>query len=95
MTKQSENIKGLIKDQVDMGTYGLVELELKKLENLHKINSWIPYDYSNQKTHPTKYGKYFVHRKDGKTHWETWNGTGWAYNNNMITFYMEIVAPNK
>ena len=44
---------------------------------------------------PTEYGKYFVHRKDGKVHWETWNGSGWAYNGNVITHWKEIQPPVK
>lgn len=31
--------------------------------------------------------KYLVVRKDGKTHFEMWNGTGWAYNGNCILAY--------
>jgi hypothetical protein len=42
---------------------------------------------------PKNYGKYFVMRKDGKVHWETWNGTGFAYNNNEITHFMIISTP--
>ena len=38
------------------------------------------------------YGKYLVVRKDGKTHLETFNGTGWAYNHNSIKyFYLTII----
>lgn len=33
------------------------------------------------------YGRYLVVRKDGKRHLETYNGTGWAYNDNVITHY--------
>ena len=39
------------------------------------------------------YGRYLVMRKDGKMHLETFNGTGWAYNNNSITwFYMPAIG---
>jgi len=42
-------------------------------------------EYSGQKL---EYGKYLVIR-DGKIHFEVYNGTGWAYNNNTIThFYL-------
>jgi hypothetical protein len=35
-----------------------------------------------------EYGRYLVVRKDGKKHLETFNGTGWAYNNNsIVAFY--------
>lgn len=32
-------------------------------------------------------GRYLVVRKDGKVHFEKFNGTGWAYNNETIEFY--------
>ena len=57
------------------------------------VSGWVSYDWNKPETRPTKYGKYFVHRKDGKTHWETWNGSGWAYNGNVITFWMEVLPP--
>jgi hypothetical protein len=57
------------------------------------VSGWVSYDWNKLETRPTKYGKYFVHRKDGKTHWETWNGSGWAYNGNVITFWMEVLPP--
>ena len=34
-----------------------------------------------------EYGKYLVVRKDGKIHFEVFNGTGWAYNENSITYF--------
>lgn len=46
-------------------------------------------EYSKQKL---EYGKYLVMRKDGKIHFEYFNGTGWAYNDNVIThFYLPKV----
>jgi len=57
------------------------------------LSHWIDYDQYNIKTHPTEYGKYLVVRKDGKIHWETWNMSGWAYNNNSIVKYACIVKP--
>lgn len=40
---------------------------------------------------PTEYGKYLIHRAGcKKTHFETWNGTGWAYNHNDITHWQPI-----
>lgn len=56
-------------------------------------NGWVKYDFSNIESRPKKTGKYFVHRKDGKVHWETWNGSGFAYNNNVITHWKEIKLP--
>lgn len=40
-----------------------------------------------QQKQSIEYGRYLVVRKDGKTHLETFNGTGWAYNNNSIEWY--------
>ena len=57
------------------------------------ISCWMVFDWNKIKTHPTKYGKYLVCRKDGKIHWETWNGIGWAYNNNDIRYWAVIVPP--
>jgi hypothetical protein len=45
---------------------------------------------------PTDYGKYWVYRKGcDKTHLETWNNTGWAYNNKDITHFalLETLKP--
>ena len=50
----------------------------------------IPQSYPEIK--PTEYGRYLVVRKDGKKHLETWNNTGWAYNNKVIVnwYYPKI-----
>ena len=32
-------------------------------------------------------------RKDGKVHWETWNGVSWAYNNDEIRYWLVIPEP--
>lgn len=43
---------------------------------------------------PPKYGHYLVYReKCDKLHFETWNGSGWAYNGNNITMWAEIQKP--
>ncbi len=42
---------------------------------------------------PTEYGRYEVCRKDGKMHYETWNGRGWAYNGKSIVFWRHIMLP--
>jgi len=40
---------------------------------------------------PTDYGTYWVYRKGcKKAHKETWNNTGWAYNNNDITHWRHL-----
>jgi hypothetical protein len=54
---------------------------------------WIAFDHDKIVTRPIEYGKYLVCRKDGKIHFETWNGTGWAYNHNEIRFYALITSP--
>ena len=55
---------------------------------------WIKYDRLNMQNRPPHSGKYFVHRKDGKIHWETWNNCGFAYNDNVITHFLKIYKPN-
>lgn len=57
------------------------------------VSCWVAFDWNKIETHPTKYGKYLICRKDGKIHWETWNGSGWAYNHNEIRFWAVIVPP--
>lgn len=52
---------------------------------------WIPYPTQR----PSEYGDYWVCRKDGKTHKETWNNTGWAYNDKVITHWMPLPEPPK
>lgn len=77
------------------GTYAeeLALTAMKVYAKQFKDSDWIKYDWNKIETRPEKYGKYFVHRKDGKVHWETWNGSGWAYNGNVITHYREIKPP--
>lgn len=53
------------------------------------LNGWVPV----VRMLPKEYDKYFVCRKDGKVHWETWNGSGWAYNHESITHWMVIAPP--
>lgn len=58
----------------------------------HAIQSqWVDYDFNVMESRPPKYGRYFVMRKDGKVHWEVWNGNGWAYNNESIVAWMKIL----
>jgi len=49
----------------------------------------IPVEYTGtpEQKKTIEYGRYLVVRKDGKTHLETFNGTGWAYNNNAIKYF--------
>ncbi len=64
-----------------------------QLLSLIASNYWKEYRWGVEKKEPSKYGKYFIRRKDGKLHWETWNGSGWAYNGKVITHWMEIKHP--
>jgi len=57
------------------------------------VINWVAYDFMNLKTRPKKYDKYLICRKDGKIHWETWNGSGWAYNEKAIKYWAEIEPP--
>ena len=57
------------------------------------VSCWVAFDWNKIETHPTEYGKYLICRKDGKIHWETWNGSGWAYNHNEIRYWAVIVPP--
>jgi len=50
---------------------------------------WNPYP----SVRPTEYGDYFVYRA-GKIHKETWNTSGWAYNENTISHWLEISGPS-
>lgn len=43
---------------------------------------------------PSKSGRYLVIRKDGKTHLEVWNTSGWAYNNSVIIAFFDIQKQN-
>ncbi len=68
-------------------------------KDIEKINqsdiiSWVDFDWNKLETRPKKYGKYLICRKDGKVHWETWNGSGWAYNHNEIRYWAVIVPPS-
>jgi hypothetical protein len=55
--------------------------------------NWIPYSFNILASRPKVSGKYFVCRKDGKVHWETWNGSGWAYNEASIKYWKDIKMP--
>ena len=61
--------------------------------DLFAVINWVAFDFYKLETRPPKYGKYLVTRKDGKIHWETWNGSGWAYNHNEIRYWAEIKPP--
>lgn len=47
----------------------------------------LAYPYYRRNKPVLEYGRYLIVRNNGKTHLETWNGTGWAYNDTAIEFY--------
>jgi dihydrofolate reductase len=56
------------------------------------INPWINIKKTGKL--PEKYGDYEVYRKGAdKQHYEVWNNTGWAYNNNDITHWRKKLPP--
>ena len=67
----------------------------EKLIEILGLSDWVAYNWNDISTRPKKYDKYFVRRKDGKVHWETWNGNGWAYNEKVITHYQEVKFPEE
>ena len=59
-------------------------------------NEWIRYDKNirSDSNNPTSYGVYECYREGcGKHVYQTWNNTGWAYDNNDISHWREIKAP--
>lgn len=71
-----------------------IEAQVASVEEFQGCGYWVPYDHEDWKAKAKiRYGKYFVHRQDGKMHWETFNGTGWAYNDSVITHYADITPP--
>jgi hypothetical protein len=61
--------------------------------NKKDVIKWVKFNFFNMDNRPQKYGKYLICRKDGKIHWETWNGSGWAYNHNEIIYFAIIESP--
>lgn len=62
-------------------------------ERVKGVINWVAFDFNDISTQPKEYDKYLICRKDGKIHWETWNGSGWAYNHNEIRFWAIITPP--
>ena len=63
---------------------------IKQIHQPNSIVSWKKYPEEK----PTEYGTYIVYRKGcDKQHFETWNNTGWAYNNNDITHWSKVLNP--
>ena len=55
------------------------------------VGEWLEYNPQNKANIPC--GKYLVCRLDGKIHFESFNGTGWAYNDEVIKYYSLINSP--
>ena len=72
----------------------IVEMDEDRLEQVSsEVIDWVAFDFMQIDTRPKEYGRYLICRKDGKIHWETWNGSGWAYNHNEIRFWAVITSP--
>ncbi len=67
----------------------------KKLEalSIDNVINWVAFDFDKLETRPPKSGKYLIYKKDGKIHWETWNGSSWAYNHKVIKYWAIIKPP--
>ena len=68
-----------------------IQTEVESVEEVRECGFWVPYDREakdNREKIPCD--KYLVQRKDGKIHFEDYNGTGWAYNDKVITHYSKI-----
>ena len=76
---------------------GFQDIAKRVSEFIHENynNGWICFNFENEDSHPKKYGKYLVCKKDGKKYMETWNGIGWAGNGNVIEFWFEVEEPKK
>lgn len=90
---QVTNVKNVNKGfDLDRGKL-LLSPEKPMIERTYSVINWVEFDFDKIETRPPKYGKYLITRKDGKIHWETWNGSGWAYNHNEIKYWTEINPP--
>lgn len=71
----------------------LRQAQMEFVERSLKHILWVRYDFNVLSSRPLEYGRYFVMRKDGKVHWEVWNGASWAYNENSIMWWAKIELP--
>ena len=90
------------KGKDDEWLFERLENELKnKVQTIHEfinrenksVGHWVKYDSKDTTTHPKKYGKYLVMTIHEKMFFETWNNTGFAYNNKVINYWTEIQTP--
>ena len=66
---------------------------VKKSNDIQPVINWQACDFMTGEGMPMEYGKYLICRKDGKIHWETYNGSGWSYNGNVIRYWAIITEP--
>lgn len=69
---------------------------IKTISNITKLFApirWVEFDFDDINSRPPKRDRYLVIRKDGKMHWELWNGNGWAYNHKVIRQWAKITSP--
>ena len=99
--KELHRLITTLKNEEGLSDYGVTLLEgyavgletVVKNCSIPAVINWVAFDFYKLETRPPKYGKYLITRKDGKIHWETWNGGGWAYNHNEIRYWAEIKPP--
>lgn len=95
--KFTENGHTMFEDDVlkRLKRLSYLEEQIKQCQLLpvQRVINWVAFDWMKVETRPTECDKYLVTRKDGKIHWETWNGNGWAYNHNEIRYWAEITPP--
>jgi hypothetical protein len=96
-TSKIKKVISILRHNGDVSEYGEWSIleEIKMLEHKSNTHIWVSYSWDNPFSHPPAYGSYFVQRKDGKIHWEIWNGAGWAYNEKVITHWAKINPPKK
>lgn len=67
-----------------------------KERQMELLNPWTRYNWSDLESRPKEHGRYEVYRAGAKKqHYETWNGSGWASDNNDITHYRKIISPHE
>lgn len=67
---------------------------VESFEDVSDLGWWEKYDKDDwDAKRKMEVKEYFVHRKNGKMHWEMFNGTGFAYNEKTITHFADILPP--
>lgn len=85
----AQTIKKKLDNYMETATPEQVVKEFEDLGVEFLITQFNIQEYTGQSL---PYGKYLVVRKDGKIHFEVYNGSGWAYNGINIThFYLPAI----